>query len=356
MCITNRFSRSFLLPLVLLTLVLAGAFTFVSTRAHAALRACQSYNVSNLALGAGQPANNTIYGELCHPATGPSHTVQLLISGVSYSHLYWDWPQTPGLYSAVSYFTGEGYSTFNIDRIGIGNSSHPASSSVTLQSNAYIVHELVGRLKAGTIGGVTFSRVILVGHSFGSYVSISEETSYHDVDGIVLTGYTHLLNPGTVTLLVSETIPANTDPSGRFSGLDSGYLTTAPGTRGGVFYYQPGKHSNPDVIAYDEQTKQTYTAQEVAGITTFPNNLTQQINVPVLEVVGQEDALYCGQGAVDCSSNASVSQEESPFFSPSAQLQVQVIPVTGHDLNLHLTAQETYSAIIAWSKLHVPSN
>ncbi|HEY7417908.1 MAG TPA: hypothetical protein VH593_22185 [Ktedonobacteraceae bacterium] len=176
------------------------------------------------------------------------------------------------------------------------------------------------------------------------------------MDGLVLTGYTHLLSPSTVAMLEADTIPANTDPSGRFSNLDPGYLTTAPGTRGSVFYYQPGKHSDPNVIAYDEQTKQTYTALEIAGIITFPGNLTQQINVPVLEVVGQEDALYCGLGAVNCSSSASVLREEAPYFSPSAHLQAQVIPNTGHVLNLHPTAPATYATIIVWSKLHVPAN
>lgn len=357
MCISNCLSRFILLRLVLLALALAWAFTFLTTQAHAApafggVGNCQSYNVNNLALGAGQPANNTIYGELCNPATGPSHTVQLLVSGATYGHLYWDWPQNPSLYSAVRYFTAAGYSTFNIDRIGIGNSSHPLSSDVTIDANAYVIHELVGQLRSGTIGGVSFSHVILVGHSLGSLIVTAEAgTHQQDADGVVLTGDLHMFNFNQFALFQSDLIAANTDPSGRFASLDAGYLTTAPGTRGSLFYYKPGTFSDPNVIASDEQTKQTGTTGELAGLANLPS--TALIDVPVLLVVGQEDAFFCGSGAVDCSSSTSVYQEESPYFSSAAHLQVQVTPNTGHDLNLHLTAPLTYATMITWSKLYI---
>jgi pimeloyl-ACP methyl ester carboxylesterase len=346
-----RFS---LLRFVALALVVAGACLFFTEQAHAApafggVGTCQSYNVTDIALAEGQPAINTIYGELCNPLRGPSHAVQLLLHGGTYGHLYWDWPQQPSLYSAVRYFSMAGYSTFNIDRIGSGSSSHPPSSDISFASNAYVVHELVGRLKAGAIGGFSFRRVILVGHSLGSYIAIIEAGTYQDVDGVVLTGYLHQTNPNGIALFQSEIIPANTDPSGRFSSLDSGYLTTAPGTRGSLFYYEPGIYSDPTVIAEDEQTKETMTTGEIASAATPPDSAL--IKVPVLEVVGQQDAIFCGSGAVDCSSNTSVYQEESPYFSPGARLQVYVIPNTGHDLNLHLTAPQTYATIIGWSQL-----
>src|SRR5882724_11978344 len=76
--------------------------------------------------------DNQIYGELCLPTDGSAPTaVQLLLHGITYSTLYWDWPIEPEKYSYVEYMTGHGYATLNVDRIGIGRSSHPASSTIT---------------------------------------------------------------------------------------------------------------------------------------------------------------------------------------------------------------------------------
>ncbi len=207
-----------------------------------------------------------------------------------------------------------------------------------------MIHELVGDLRAGSIDGVAFARVVLVGHSEGSFIPIGEAGTYADVDGVVLTGLLHKFDPAHLALLGASLIPA--------PGAPPGYLTTAPETRGALFYYDPGTFSDPAVIAYDEQTKGNITAGELGSGTGLPDS--SLIKVPVLEVVGQEDAFVCGPAAVDCSSDATVYQEESPFFSPQAELQVQVIGNTGHDLNLHPTAPLTYLQIVAWSYTHVP--
>lgn len=356
---SHRISSFYPLRLIIVALIVACGLIFSMQQAHAAsppaspdfggVGSCHQYFVQNIALGQGQSPQYTIYGELCNPLLGPSKTVQLLIHGATYSHLYWDWPAIRGhptwplQYSAVLYLTAAGYSTFNIDRIGIGNSSHPPADQVTIGANAYVVHQLVGDLKAGSIGGVPFKHVILDGHSLGSIVSIAEAGQYQDVDGVVLTGLLHLYNLSHLALLESDLIPAPSEPAG--------YFTTAPGTRGALFYYAPGTFSNLDVINYDEQTKQTIASGEF--ISSLPDS--SLIKVPVLEVVGQEDAFHCDPTAVDCSSNATVYQEESPFFSPQAQLQVQVIPDTGHDLNLHPTAPLlTYPRMIAWAYRFVP--
>jgi pimeloyl-ACP methyl ester carboxylesterase len=324
---------------------------------------CTSMYVNNLALAAGQPANNRIYGELCNPRHGASQTVELLVAGLTYDYQYWDWPSTPQDpqgsqdYSAVRYFTGYyspagiGYSTFSIDRIGIGLSSHPVSTDVNMATNTYILHQIVSRLKAGSIGHTKFPRVLLIGHSFGSRVSLTEAATYHDVNGVVLTGALHDQNPNATT--IAPAIEASSDPAFASMNLDSGYLTDGPGSIQAAFYYDPGTYSDPNVIAYNNQIKQTMTVSELTDLkTALTSTLSRQINVPVLLVVGQEDMLSCVD-AVNCSSAATVYQEEAPFYSPQAKLQVRVIPNTGHVLNLHYSAHTTYAEIMTWALAHV---
>jgi hypothetical protein len=46
-------------------------------------------------------------------------------------------------------------------------------------------------LRGGAIGGVQFGKVIEVGHSFGSIASWEEAATYHDINGVIITGRIH---------------------------------------------------------------------------------------------------------------------------------------------------------------------
>src|ERR1700681_84075 len=263
--VTLRSCKRFLF--ILLTLATLVFVPFFPHQTHATTNtgSCQSFNVP-VALGAGQSLQYTIYGELCNPLTGPAHTVQLLVPGATYGHVYWDFPYEPQMYSYVRALNAAGYSTFNIDRIGSGQSSHPLLNvvDVTMETDAYVTHEIVQDLRNGSIGSQKFTRVLIVGHSLGSAVVWIEAGTYHDVDGVIITGLVHHLNTTKLVGVFSSFYPALLDP--RFSGHGYGaeYLTTEPGTRASDFYYQPG--TDPNVIATDEATKETTPDGEV---TTF---------------------------------------------------------------------------------------
>ena len=298
-------------------LVLLGVtITPVSTHASTVSRICQSVTVQ-VALGIAQPLQYSIYGQLCNPASGPSSTVQLLIPGATYGHIYWDFPYEPQTYSYVDSMNTAGYSTFNIDRIGTGLSSHPNLSlvNVTLQTNAYVVHEIVQDLRGGQIGNKSFSRVLLVGHSLGSAVVWLEAGTYHDVDGVIITGLVHLLNAIGIAHLFATLYPAALDQRFIGSGYSlMGYLTTEPGTREGDFYNAPSV--DPNVIATDESTKETATTGEIASFAPLlVDGISAQITVPVLLVVGQQDGTMCGLLATNCSSAATVLQAEAPYYA-----------------------------------------
>jgi pimeloyl-ACP methyl ester carboxylesterase len=331
--------------LVLLSVI----FMHVSTHASTQSSICQSFNVP-VALNVGQPLQYTIYGELCDPASGASHTVQLTIPGATYDHRYWDFAYQPQTYSYVRAMNAAGYSTFNIDRIGTGLSSHPDLSlvNVTLQTNAYVVHEIVQALRSGLIGNRSFARVMLVGHSLGSAVVWLEAGTYHDVDGVIITGLLHLPNAIGLAHLFATLYPAALDA--RFASADYGvgYLTTEPGTRGQDFYYAPGV--DPNVVATDEATKETATDGEIASFAPLlVDGISAQIKVPVLLVVGQLDGTMCGLLATNCSSAATLLQAEAPYYAPQAQLQTAVIANSGHDLALHTSAPLYFSATLAWA-------
>ena len=110
-----------------------------------------------------------IYGELCVPALGPPPTtVQLLVHGTTYNHNYWDWPEDPETHSHVRAALQAGYATFNVDRLGVGQSTKPASQLVTLAATVDTLHQVVTKLRSGAIGNHKFTRVVYFGSSLST--------------------------------------------------------------------------------------------------------------------------------------------------------------------------------------------
>jgi len=286
-----------------------------------------------------------VFGVLCSRGSIHDKTIQIALHGATYSHLYWDFPFQPELYSYVRYATAAGYAVLSIDRIGIGQSDHPPADAVTIESNAYVVHQIVQELRGGdrvvpSFGRIRAERVALVGHSLGSVISIQEAATYGDVDGVVLTGVSHTITPALGDILGSL-YPASLDP--RFAGqnLPDGYLTSLPGQRT-VFYHAP--FFDPQVVEVDDQTKETVTTAELN--TAVPAlALSNGIHVPVLVVVGDFDEAFCA--APTCSASGSLATEPS-FYPADACAETVAIPNAGHDLNLHFLAPLAYSTILEW--------
>ncbi len=297
-----------------------------------------------------------IVAHLCYQQT-PGSMVQILVHGGTYGHVYWDFSCTACQtddYSYVQYMAQAGYTTFNYDRLGYGASDHPLPELVTVQMAAYVLSQLMIDLKTGMYGLPVFQKVILTGHSIGSAIVLDEAASstLARPDGVILSGFLHFLDMTKLTLFLADLHPADLDPDPRLNKLLPGYITTVPGTRGQIFYDL--SNVDPNVLTEDEATKETVTDSEV--LTTFTtiatSTMPRLITVPVLEAVGQFDNLFC-LGTLNCTNTSSVEQNEAPFFSPAAQLQVIVVPQAGHDLNLQENAATVwYPQVTQWLQAH----
>jgi pimeloyl-ACP methyl ester carboxylesterase len=302
-------------------------------------------------LSLSDPTVRRVVGELCGRGEAPHSTLQILLHGATYNHLYWKWPLEPERYSYVDFITTAGYVTLTIDRIGIGASDHPPADQVTIASNAFVVHQLVQAMRAGRqiegFGLVRSERVMLVGHSLGSIVATQEAATYGDVDGVVLSGLLHSLGAGAGEIALTY-YPAQLDPRFASAGLPPGYITTLPGTRGSSYFYYPPT-TDPAVVALDEATKETVTVGEfgdtLAALAQSPN-----IHVPTLVVVGEQDTLFCPPPS--CSGSGVLALEPS-FYSVDACLQLTPIPLSSHLLNLHRQAHEWYQVARQWADTHV---
>ncbi len=301
-----------------------------------------------VALGQGLPANQKVAVTYCQPrewAQGKPHQIDVVTPGAGYNSAYWNWPVQPDIYSYAKDALEAGRAVALYDRIGSGQSTHPLSTDISLASDAYVLHRVIG---LAHLAG--YSRVHSVGHSYGSAVVVQEAYSYHDTSSVVLTGFLHTArNP----VVGTRNYPANQDPKFAGAGLDDGYLTSRPDTRQLSFY---SASADPAVIAYDEAHKDIisknaflgYVAQQSAPAAT---NISKDLHIPVLLVIGQEDAIFCTDPAViDCTSQTAVKASEAPYYAAATKLDVLSVPLTGHDLALHPSAPQTNKDINAWIK------
>ncbi|WP_285744890.1 alpha/beta fold hydrolase [Lentzea sp. NBRC 105346] len=287
----------------------------------------------------------TVHGKLCRPVGITPDTVQLLVHGGTYSGRYWDLPY--GEYSYQREMGRLGRATFAIDLLGSGTSSQPLSTLLTGITQASVVHQVVSKLRTGQVLGLPFDRIVLVGHSMGSGIAIVEATSYHDVDGVVLTGMTHSMDALMLTTIFVDGIhPAILDPLLASRGGDAGYITTIPGAR--HFFHDPGTYE-PGVLTADETTKDQVSSTMVPDLVplAFTSTLSRAITVPVLMANGTQDTLFC---AFHCTSSTDLLNAEAPYFTSG--LDVVLLPNAGHSLALSTGAPAYRSAVDGWLTSH----
>ncbi|MGI8335332.1 alpha/beta hydrolase [Actinomadura scrupuli] len=343
---------------VVLAVVVAVGLLSVAAQAHEAPRAghpmsadliarrdgCER-TISKVRLTSTDTATYRVAGWLCGPRKPRNGEVQFLVHGFTYNHLYW-----MGLgYDRLDYVraaTANGHTTFVIDQLGTGASDHPDPALVTFPVQAYVLHQLVGQLRAGRVGRAhaRFDRVVGVGHSMGAGAWIVEAGTYHDVSAVVLADLLHATDVNFVTYLRAHYVTANSES--RFAHLPDGYLTVRPRS---LFYAT--SRVDPAVMERDERLgADTGT---IGSVTTLAmgRDLTysKAIKVPVLIVTGRQDALGCNEAlpGLSCATASAVLNREAPAFTSAGRLNAYVFD-SGHDTNLHRSAPQWFAYANRW--------
>ncbi|MEV0359456.1 alpha/beta fold hydrolase [Nocardia sp. NPDC050697] len=282
---------------------------------------------------------------LCRPAG--AETVVVMMAGSNYNHRYWDFGYRPETYNFRQALNRAGYATLIVDRLGNGTSSKPPSSTLSATASANALHDIVQGARRGLDGAEPFAKVVTAGHSLSSGIAVLEATQHHDVDGVLLTGYSHTLEVSQVMGVISSYHPAAGDPAFVGRSYDDGYLTTRPGTRAAAFYGPDT--TDPAVLAEDERTKEVFSLTEYPdGLSSTLPPMSNGIDVPVMVVNGSLDRLSCGPGFVACTDTATLLASEAPFFEPAARLRAFVLPGSGHSVNLATNTVAYQGAVVNW--------
>jgi pimeloyl-ACP methyl ester carboxylesterase len=144
-------------------------------------------------------------------------TLAVGFPGAFCSRGYWDIDHTGG-YSQAAYHAERGWLFVAIDHLGVGDSSKPDQSLLTLETLA-VVNDVASRwivdgLGAGTLvaglGPVSIQRVIGVGHSTGGCIALIAQGRHRTFDRLAVLGY------GAVhSVLPSPDGPTDVPPASR---------------------------------------------------------------------------------------------------------------------------------------------
>jgi pimeloyl-ACP methyl ester carboxylesterase len=251
-------------------------------------------------------------------------------------------------YSLVKYLQDAGYSSLALDRIGTGKSDHPPAELVTIETNVFVIDQVVGALRNGSLPGQQFAyaKIVGVGRSLSGVMIDMEAGVMHGLDGVIIQSFAHNPEP-MFALFPTALMPAQLEP--RLAQVPPGYYTTRPAepplqpeSPRVTFFFQPPGSYDPAVAAHEEKTKETLCDSEVP---TFPAafGFAQQVTVPVLSILGDSDALFCAPP--DCPASAA----ESGSYPGASSFEAHVIPGVGHDMNLQYNGKKlVFPLIVDW--------
>src|SRR5207244_5734616 len=167
--------------------LLAALLVLVSLPAPARAEAVDAVTCRDVLTSISVPgaAPGSIYGRYCHTAAAKGNPLQILVPGVTYTHVYWDLPGFDGRYSYAAFMNRHGYDTLAIDRLGIGRSTRPTlAMNVDAYSNADALHQDVGSVRTNGLAGRHYERIVRTRHSCAPFTSGLTSPPYGGVNGV----------------------------------------------------------------------------------------------------------------------------------------------------------------------------
>ncbi|KAF2627219.1 alpha/beta-hydrolase [Macroventuria anomochaeta] len=306
-----------------------------------------------------------IHAQLCVPkSSGKNGVLQIATHGVHYDSRYWDSTYKPEEHSYVEATLKAGYSILTYDRLGTGQSNHPdAYNVVQAPLEMEILRQITLMARNGTLYDLAEksqdalpafnelefpSKVVHVGHSFGSFLTSAFIANYGSLtDGAIITGY--LLSPylgsaGSTSFSVEYA--ATGSPSYE---RPSGYVVCQKSGIQNIFFGgDPKTAFTPELLDYAVDIKQPVPIGEFASAFWLIGNYGPSFKGPVQYLLPEFDFYIC-RG--DCKGVANMTALAQTYPNASA-IEVAIQPNTGHALPLHNNATAGFQLIYDFLDRH----
>lgn len=285
------------------------------------------------AVGADQHV--VVRGHLTGPAEVLSHRS---VDGVVYSHgdgygeYFWRYTDDAG-YNYVAETARRGHVSVSIDRLGYGASDKPDGNGVCLGTEADVLHQIIGQLRAGSYRGKTtpsFHRVGLVGHSASGFVVEQEAAAFSDVDalGVISSGELNA-TPQVARRSVEQQIRCVNARNG-YAPLEA---DDAQFQSDHIYNTEPGPARALTARRTEDACAGTRNAAQTMAANTARNG---KIRVPVLVMVGANDAFFADP------------RHQAGTYASSPRVTVRTLPNTGHAIAFGRTAPQFRYELERW--------
>ncbi|KAK0643896.1 Alpha/Beta hydrolase protein [Cercophora newfieldiana] len=289
-------------------------------------------------------ANYDISATFCKPAKpGKKNTVLIATHGLNFDRSYWDPDLDKVTYSFVDWVISQGYSIFYYDRLGVGKSSQVSGYVAQLANQVAIATELTRLVKSGLYVADSGrpDAVVLVGHSFGSLVTLTTAAESPElVEGVVLTGFslnsTYQNHNGFVEA-VGLRVAAEQDPE-KWGHLDTGYLTPVDLYANVGSFFKAPDYSH-EVAMYADSVKTPFAVTELLDDKNVPSP-PYAFKGPAMIISGKYDFIFCTSDCDDVLENPG-----RKYFANASAFKAVSYPGAGHGLNLHLNAAGSFKEI-----------
>ncbi|KZT59586.1 alpha/beta-hydrolase [Calocera cornea HHB12733] len=270
--------------------------------------------------------------------------------GIAFDSSYWDLPYQPQNYSYVYAAAQAGYTTFRYDRLGTGKSDFPSGYHVVqTPTDLQILLAFLDLLHEGKIGGKAYSKVVGVGHSYGSIQLVSASALVpHQLAALVLTGFS--ANGSYITQFETSSAFSRADSTypSLFEGVPGEYMVFGlPQTTQINFLYYP--YYDPQAAEVAWEVQQPVTMGVVFTLGAIQGGASGYTG-PVYVVTGDRDWVFCGnQCNIRPDGVHTVLELVGPTLFPnSTNFSAHSPANTGHGLTTHYSTPETHANIMGW--------
>ncbi|KAG5981195.1 hypothetical protein E4U55_003203 [Claviceps digitariae] len=276
-------------------------------------------------------------------------TLQILTHGVGFDRSYWDYPYHSWNYSYVREAVRDGYSTLSWDRLGVGESSHgDAVNEIQITLEIAALKAITDMARAGQLPHASrkFSKLIHVGHSFGSAMTYGLTAMYPSIsDGIVLTGFSQVPEYMAYFVLGANFVPVNKIRS-LANKYGAGYF--APQSKIGVHinFFGPDNF-DPRLLDSAYKNGQAATVGELLTVGSGPSS--SDFAGPVMIITGDRDIPFCGGNCMATTqkdaSAPNLIEQSMDNFKKAKVFNATVVPDLGHALNYGYPAHRAFGII-----------
>ncbi|KAF1811896.1 alpha/beta-hydrolase [Eremomyces bilateralis CBS 781.70] len=293
-----------------------------------------------------------IHAQLCVPKTSgeKKDILQIATHGAHYDGRYWDPELDREKQSYVEASIRAGYSILTYDRLGTGQSDHPdAYDVVQAPLELEILRQLTLMARDGSLSSFAEkakpsdeafqklpkpSKVVHVGHSFGSFITSAFIAKYSNLtDGAIITGFLlgpYLGKPGMASWAAEYAATGN-PPFER----PSGYMVCQEvGIQNLFFAGDPKTAFTPAMLKYGNDIKQPVPVGEFASAFHILGLPGPNLKAPVQYVAAEFDFYICGG---DCKGLYDV-EDLKKTYPNATTIEVAIQPNTGHAFTLHNNA------------------